>query len=473
MSFLPVKQENEEAPTGITSNAPGTEVPPQTGGSVGEEASGPQAKGSATASPTQFGSSASKLGDYLSANAPQISQQADTLAGNLNTQYGNVNQGITNAANQFQQQVQGGYATPNQQLVNQAITDPTQFATDPNNVKAFQAQYNNQYTGPQNFEGTGGYADIQNQVGQAVQQGNLLGTQAGLQSYLQGQGSNPTQAMSTLDALLYRGNPEAQQKIQTAAGQFGNLTGQLGTATTGADQSVQDAQKAAQMAQDYARQGISGIANPLNEQMAKQFNENQSAYANRTTDVSKLYQLMNTPTGVSLTPEQTSSLGLQPGQFEQIQDINYAGAGINFPNFTPVNPGQFYKQNTVQATPPSLGTSATPQQIATMQALAQLTGGGYQQPFDPSQTGTPFQLPQTGTFDYEAAKNAGLQNLKSAYDINYANPAAINDPQLMSKLQSVNTYLNSIPDYSHYAPHPLPPGAQLAPGGSGGGFRGI
>lgn len=288
MSFLPIRQENDEAPTGQTTNAPGTdtEAPPETGGSVGEEATGAPAKGSATGTPTQFGSSASKLGDYLSANAPQIGQQADTLAGNLNTQYGTLNQGITDAANQFQSQVQGGYAAPNQALVGQAMADPSGFAADPNNVKAFQAQYNNAYTGPQNFEGSGGYADIQNQVGQAVQQGGLLGTQAGLQSYLQGQGKNPTQAMSTLDSLLLRGNPEGQAKINAAAGQFGNLTGQLGTAAAGANQSVQDAQKAAQDSAAYTKGQFDPFAQQFGSSLDTQLsgvNTNRDAYNTAVT----------------------------------------------------------------------------------------------------------------------------------------------------------------------------------------------
>jgi hypothetical protein len=290
MSFLPINQENKDAQTGQTSNDPGseTQIPPSTGGSVGDQVGGAPAKGSSTGSPTQFGSSASKLGDYLSANAPQIQGQADTLAGNLNTQYSNLNQGITNAANQFQQGVQGGYAANNPDAVNQAMADPTKFASDPSNVKAFQGQYNNQYTGPTSFEGMGGYNDIQNQVGQAVTQAGLIGSgNAGLTSYLSGQAKgNPTQASNTLDSLMLQGNPEATKKINDAAAPFANLTGQLNTATQGADQSVVDAQKAATDSQAYARGQFDPFAqqfgNSLNTQLAG-VNTNRDAYNAATT----------------------------------------------------------------------------------------------------------------------------------------------------------------------------------------------
>lgn len=392
MSFLPIKQENEEAPSGQTTNAPGAgaETPPEAGGSVGEEAGGTAAKGSSNASPTQFGSSASKLGDYLSANAPQIGQQADTLSGNLNTQYGKLSGDISNAANQFGQQVKGGYAAPDQGVVGQAIADPTKFASDPNNVKAFQAQYNNAYTGPANFEGTGGYADIQNQVGDAVQKGSLLGTQSGLQSYLQGQGNNPTQAMSTLDSLLLRGNPEAQQKINTAAGQFGNLTGQLGAATTNANQSVVDAQKAAQDSSAYAKGQFDPFAQQfgasLNDQLSS-VNANRDAYNTAVLgnkDQANKYQkqlLDAQQTALGKLPSNTGTAASDAAAQALVKSYFQPGADAQLSGLAPYLNGQ---------TMPQLGTlanTATSGQYGEDAALSQLLGQGYQPRLDQANIG--------------------------------------------------------------------------------------
>lgn len=383
MSFLPISEEDKDAPTGQTTNAPGaadTPAPPQTGGSVGDEGGGAPAKGSATASPTQFGSSASKLGDYLSANAPQIQGQADTLAGNLNTQYGNINQGITDAANQFQQSVQGGYAASNPDAVNQAVADPTKYASDPNNVAAFQGQYNDTYTGPTNFEGTPGYSDIQNQVGQAVTQGNLLGSQAGLQSYLQGQGTNPTSAMSTLDSLLMRGNPGAQQTINTAAGQFGDLTGKLGTATTGADQSVTDAQNAAAASQAYAKAQFDPLAqqfgNTLNTQLTGA-NANRDAYnmavtGNQATAQQYQQQLLAAQQAAINKPISNTGSPASDAAYEaKVKGYFNPGIQSQLTGLAPYLSGQPITQ------PGTLANTATAGQYGEDAALAQLMGSGY------------------------------------------------------------------------------------------------
>lgn len=434
MSYLPIDEEtNTQGPTGQTTNLPGQipggQPPPQSGGSTGTTPSGPAATpavGSASGSPTQFGSSASKLGDYLSANAPQIQNQANTLTGNLNTQYGNLNQGITDAANNFQSQVQGGYATPNQGAVDQAVANPAAFASDPNNVKAFQGQYNDTYTGPTNFEGTQGYSDLQNQVAQGVTQGNLLNSPAGLQTYLQGQGTNPTKASSTLDALLMQGNPAAQAQIQQAAGQFGNLTGQLGTATTNADQSVTAAQQAAQAAQAYAQGQYGNAVTGFNANLQNELGTANTANANYNTNIDALRSQLQSGnlSGVSgidpgllaylnntLTPYQTAIQGSQ----------GYNMPAANYVNALPSN---------INPQVPQLGQVASSQDYATLAALGQLGGSPISSPLSSStaaQAGT-YQAPVVGSVNNQAlaqdmlsqlqgtSGNVNIQQFKNAND---------------------------------------------------------
>jgi hypothetical protein len=394
MSFLPIKDENKEAPTGQTTNAPGvdTTAPPQTGGSVGEQASGAPPKTSASGSPTQFGSSASKLGDYLSANAPQIGQQAETLAGNLNQQYTDLNRGITDAAKQFQGSVQGGYAAPDKDLVSRALQDPNAFTQNPEDVQAFQKQYNNQYTGPLAFEGTQPYSDIQGKVGQAVQQGNLLGTQAGLESYLKGTAPNPTQAMSSLDALLLRGNPEAQQKVNQAAGQFGNLQNQFGQVTQEADQSVLDAQKAAQDAATYARGQFDPYVSDFNKSIqdqAAQAEAQRQAYNQALAG----NQLQASTGRTNLLGTKQAALDPVEQKWAQAFDNKY-GPGTSAeldqirswftPDLSKYDAILGAQMNNEMATP---ANTATADQYQRAQSLAQLLGQNYQSPLDQSTVG--------------------------------------------------------------------------------------
>ncbi len=376
MSFLPISEQNQQAPTGQTTPAPNAGQPaPQSGGSTGAGSPGGP-KSASTGTPSQFGSSASKLGDYLSANAPQITQQAGQVTAGLNNQYDTLNQGITNAANQFGQQVSQGYAAPNQDVVNQAVANPTQFAQDPNNVKAFQAQYNNQYTGPQNFESTTPYGQIQGQVQNAVQQGGLLQTQAGLQSYLGGQQKNPTQASSTLDALLLRGNPEAQQQIQQAGTKLGTLGTNLQTATQAQDQGVQAAQQAAQNAQQYAQ----GQFNPYVQNFGNAVNQN---FQNATTGQQQYNQ------GIEQTREQLNPWNTLLNAYDVSSGFNLDNPFAQYNNLQPV----------VQA--PTAESVATPEQFAVQQALSQLGGQNYNflNPEMANQAGT-FNLPQAPNIDY-------------------------------------------------------------------------
>ena len=374
MSFLPINEQNQQAPQGQTTNAPTSQgnVPAQTGGSAGAGTGGGAAKGSITGTPTQFGSSASKLGDYLSANAPQIQNQANTVAQGLNTQYGQVGTDITNAANQFNQQVQGGYAAPNQDVVQQALANPTQFAATPSNVSAFQGQLNDTYTGPQNFESTTPYSNIQNEVSTAVQNAGLLNNQAGLQSYFsQNAGPNATQASNTLDALLLSGNPQSQQTIQTAANQFKNLTPQFQQAVTTADQAVPAAQQAAVQAQQYAQ----GQFNPFVQNFGTQLQTGLTAAQQQ---------------------EQTYNQNLN-NYLAQIQPVQqqaniFSGAtGVGFGDVN--NPYANLSQITQ---PVTMAQFATPQQYAEAAALQQLGGQGIQVPLnqaDIAQAGTAPNIP--------------------------------------------------------------------------------
>lgn len=354
MSFLPPNEQNQQAPQGQTTPNPmGVGAPPPTGG--GSAGTG-QAKGSITGTPTQFGSSASKLGDYLSANAPQIQNQAQGVAQGLNNQYQQVGTDINAATNQFGQQVQGGYAAQNQDVVNQALANPTQFASNPNNVSAFQGQLNDTYSGPQNFESTTPYSNIQNEVNTAVQNGGLLGTQAGLKSYFQNQynqnggGNNNTQAISTLDSLLLGNNPTLSQAVN----QFKTLPQQFQTATNTANQGVTQAQ---QNAANIASQ-TQGQFNPFVQNFGNQLTQNATqAETGRTAYNQALNNYYN-----QLTPVEQQVqgwLGQLPGNTGAATPDIFANA-IN--------------QNQLVTNPITAQNYSTPEQYAEAAALQQLAG---------------------------------------------------------------------------------------------------
>ena len=425
MSFLPISEENQQAPTGATTPSPTGTPPPQGGGSAGAGQTGGGATGASTGSPTQFGSSASKLGDYLTANAPQIQGQADKVAGGLNTQYQGLQNEVAQGGQQFGQQVQGGYAAPNQDIVNQATSNPTQFASDPNNVKGFQAQYNDAYTGPSSYEGSTPYTNIQGEVSKAVQGAGQLGTQAGLQSYLAGtQGGNQTQASNTLDTLLLQGNPGAQQTVQNAAGQFGGLNNQLSQSVTAQDQGVQAAQQAAQNAAQYAQGQFNPVVQNFGDQITQGAN---TAEAGRTAYNTAQQQNYN-----QLTPMQ---------QYLQ----QYLGnSGVTMDN----NPLTPYLNMTPVTNPITTANYATPDQYAEAAALQQLGGNGTNVPLNQSnlsQAGTAPNVPTLPGYNMRdltqnLATNAYQNTMTQGKFPNGEPSSDANWEALLANLQSQDPY---------------------------------
>lgn len=416
MSFLPPEQQNQNAPQGQTSPIPGGATP-MGGGSAGAATGAPKAGSSnpppspSVATPNQFGSSASNLGAYLSANAPQIQNQANSVTQGLNNQYNQVNTDIGSAANQFGQQVQSGYTAPNQDVVNQATSNPTQFASDPNNVAAFQQQYNDTYSGPTSYESSQPYTAIQGEVNNAVQNAGLLNTQAGLQNYFAGNaGPNQTKATNTLDTLLLQGNPGAEAQIQEAANQFQQLNPAFQNSVTSANKGVTAAQQAAQQAQQYATNQI----NPVAQNFQTGLNTGvTNANIQRDAYNQALAQLQ--AQGTSLVAP--------------INAVNEAAPSLGLTNYFQDIPGMSPVIN-----PATAANTASSGQYAEDAALAQLLGQNYTPSLNQTNIGqagtfqTPGSTPNFNNLLQQQVANLGQKYRQQTYAGQQANGAQWSTP---------------------------------------------
>lgn len=382
MAFLPVDQQNQVAPQGVTTANPagGNNIPPQVGGSAGSGNAGGAGVGAKaggapnTASPTQFGGGAQNLQAYLTANAPQITSEANTISNNLNAGYGQISGDITNTANQFGQQVSSDYAAPNQAVDTAAAANPAGFASTPSNVSAFQGQLNDQYTGPASFETTTPYANIQNEVSTAVQDAGQMGTQAGLQNYFAGQEQNPTNAETTLDSLLLSGNPQANQQVQTAAGQYSNLTPQLANATAGEDANIAAAQAQAAQAQQQAQSAINPVVSAENTNLQNELAADQAAANTYNTNAANTAQAAQTQ-----AQKINQILGTDSGIFASVP--NYNLSQFLQPLSNPVSGDLSVNPNLITNAPTQANT-ATAQDYAETNALQNLIGSSYQDPLN-------------------------------------------------------------------------------------------
>lgn len=356
---------SQQAPVS-TSSAPGAGP----GAAPASSASG--AVASNQASPQPF----TNLQAYLTANAPQIEGMGGQIAGKINEGYGKVQNDITAGTEGFKNQVSGGYAAPNADVVNQATSNPTQFVSDPNNVKAFQAQLNNQYTGPSNFEGSDYYANLNKEVQDAAGKANLVNTPSGMQTYLQGIEQNPTAGDTTLDQVLLYGSPTALNTVKGAASQAAGLPDYLSSVIPGQNQSVQDAIAAANASREAARGKLSETGTNFASDLQKRVDEAQKNYSLYNQDVGQLRgtaQDINSQIQAYLAANPNLKLDRSNNYLQPWMDL---GEATNAPN---------------------AGNVAGAGDYATQAALAQLAGdsGLFNGPLDQSgasQAGT-FGLP--------------------------------------------------------------------------------
>lgn len=450
--FNPLAQ---QAPV-TTSSAPGA------GPAASSNPTGAQPSNQASAQPF------TNLQAYLTANAPQITDQANKIAGQLTNQYGQLQGQIQSGVNQFNQDVQSGYTPPDQNVVNQATTNPTQFVQNPQNIKAFQSQLNDVYTGPSNFETTPGYADINKSVITNAQNADLVNTPEGLQTYLRQGNTNSTPGMNLLDAVLLQGSPEAITTVQKAAAPFKTLGDYLTGQVTQANQGVANAVSAADQARTNANTALTGATNTFANNVNQNFANAQQQYLQGQNQLNDYISKIQKPGLAGLKTAEMIRLGIDPAVISAF--TGYPTVLNEWDKaFTP-SPTQGQAPGSTEWTfpgnvpAPTIENISTPEDYATLDALTKL--GGY--------------APTNSPIDYSTASQAGTyipgtysptpNNKALAEDLlNYLHP--LNFPSSPTPigtagdqdlaLRDYNTLLNGLADYLGLPPintnFPTPP----------------
>jgi hypothetical protein len=282
------------------------------------------------------------------------------IASGLTNQAGQVTGDINADQAAVDAQVQAQNTPVNQDLINQAAANPSQFVQDPNNVAAFQAQENAAYTGPTTFESTPDYQTLTNEVTNAQQNAPNINTSAGVNQLVRGQETNPTLGMSNLDQLLLQGTPEAMAPIAAAEAPFAALPGQLSGATTTEDAAIQAAiandQAAPQAVNSAFLTGPNAVVPTWEQALQDQLAKAQTG----ATDYNN-----------SVTPDvnEINALNQMVAQFN--------GSKFSVPNYgttsVPIS-ASIPSGNLPTAAAPSLTSVATQQDYATEKALEQLLG---------------------------------------------------------------------------------------------------
>lgn len=298
----PIDPNQQQQGQGQGPLSPSSGGPVQTtpSGGIGGPGSAPATAPTGAPAPSAPGAGGqfASLNQYVNANQGNAAPLANQVAGNLNNQYQNVSNANTSALNNVQNQVKQGYTAQDNALIAQEAANPVSFANNPSNIQSFQKQLNDQYTGPQNAEGTGTYQNQAAASQQAVTNAkNAVGTEAGQQQLI---GANEqVNAPSTVgldEAILYN-NPSAMGTIQSAGNQFGNLTNQLTQGAGNIDTSIGQAQTEAANANQAANAQIQSQLSGLNNNIA---NENQTAFNTANTQYQNLLTQLQ---GANTTPQ--------------------------------------------------------------------------------------------------------------------------------------------------------------------------
>lgn len=398
---LPDDQENQFARTEPTTPYPA----PQGGGSSGSG----QAPGAGTS--TQFGSNAAKLTDYLKANEPQIQEFGQQVAGKLTDTYNQAKGAVDQGFGDFNQSISGGYTPDDPTIVQQATSDPYGFSRDQGNVQKFQSLYNNQYTGPENAEGSELYSNLNNQVNQAVQNASLVGTEGGMNTYLdQFGGANKTQGMKTLDTALLQRSPEARNTIQAAAAPYQGLSDYLSGKVSEADKNIANAKTTAQTSRDAIRNASGQATAAFNKDLQDRFaaaNQARDTYnqgivpvQNAVKDVAQLY-----PDAFNRAYNNANSNIFSP-RFDQKQQLLDYISGLNTVGRDQLQP---YLDLPTLVNAPELQDVASQGDFNTSRGWETLLGENFNEPLDQS------LISQAGTYQAPPEIPGGGQELAGRY----------------------------------------------------------
>lgn len=384
----PNQQPGQQNP--LAQQAPVTSAP--NAGGTGGKAAG-QPSNSTQAQPF------TNLNSYLTANAPQITNEANTIAGNLNSGYNAATGAIDQAGQNFGNDVNAGYTQNNPTALAGVQSNPTAVAADPMQSQAFTGMYNDKYTGPTTFQDSSYYAPLSSQVQAGQTAATQVGTVPGLQAYLSQGNPNYTQGQSTLDSVLLNGNPDAVSTIQAAATPYANLPGYLSSAVTAGNNAVQTAQQNAQSTKAAAQGAFQTSQGTVNDRIAAEEAAalKQSQDYNAAVNAAKAKVATDVPLANSLQGiMQQYGAGFQGGAAAPWLD----GSHISIPNsVVPL---------------PTAGSVASGQDYSDIAALQQLSGSPVTSPIDPSQA-----------------------NLAGTYKA----PGAVDSSQLDSALQALQNFI--------------------------------
>lgn len=281
------------------------------------------------------GSGFTNLQKYLNANQQGASNLAGKVAGDISGKVNEATEAFNPAVDAFGQKVQQGTNTFNQNLLNQAAADPSQYVANAD----VQKQLSGTYAGPQNFAGSDEDLGLQKKITAATDTAGLADTVEGRTQLLRNL-TNPNKVQASTGSLnlnqyfLQNSQPAYNQIATAAAGakpledRYKEVTNQaMDKVKAGVDASAQTKQQALSFLQNKYDTQLGSIQELINQREAE-----QNANAGNTTALQQALQSGN------VTPELLAQMNVTPGQWAAFQAAKqqasqFGGGQVDLANF--------------------------------------------------------------------------------------------------------------------------------------------
>lgn len=320
-------QDEEQAPAAADPNAaaqPGGESGTISGqGSAGSAPGAASAAGAAanpSASATPGASQFVGISDYLNANKPQSAKLASQVSGYVSGLGDQARTAVNSGQQGFNQAVDQNTVGLDQNLLEQAKSDPNQVASDQAKLSEFKKERDASYKGPSSFDTSSFYQPTNQAVTKATTAAGNTGTEQGQKDLLSQLQSSKKGTVNkgalAFDSALLQADPNAKTTLAATRTNLADLPGKLTAAQQAAlDKVAQanattDATKASVQGAFTGQNGVQTLLQNQLQQKASDAIGQSKAQAEQTDQLLK--------SGATPNDDQLGLLGINRDQWNQL-----------------------------------------------------------------------------------------------------------------------------------------------------------
>lgn len=233
--------------------------------------------GAPAGSPQSRGTSGwTDINAYLDANKEQSLGMADRIGTKLEGEASAVRGDIDTSNQNFRKRVDDNTERLNQDIVDRASADPLAFSRKAEDVATLKKQRDAQYGGPSAFADAEDFGALTEKVSAAASRARGVDTETGREALLASVMTNPTKGMLSLDNLLIGSNPNARERLNTAAKPFAELNTYLDSTGKNAGDYITAAKKTTGDTSTAVKGALEGTRGRLDTELNTKFADTKS-----------------------------------------------------------------------------------------------------------------------------------------------------------------------------------------------------